>query len=244
MFDPCAVIPVFNHEHAVGGVVRGIRRHGLPCIVVDDGSGPACARVLDEVAAADDRVVLMRLPMNSGKGAAVTAGLRAAAARGYTHALQVDADGQHDLADVPRFIDAARRFPDSVICGRPVFDESMPSLRRYGRYLTHAMVWVNTLSLDIPDAMCGYRVYPLADVLRLADAGRLGARMDFDTEVLVRLYWQGQPMRWIDTRVAYPAGGVSHFRLWRDNLRITAMHTRLFFGMLIRVPHLLGRKSR
>ncbi|MFO1394632.1 MAG: glycosyltransferase family 2 protein [Steroidobacteraceae bacterium] len=242
-FDACAVVPVYEHERSVGGVVAGLRAAGLHCYLVDDGSGSNCAARLDAIAAGDPDVTLLRLARNSGKGAAVTAGLRAAASAGRTHAMQIDADGQHDAADIDRFLDEARKDPDALVCGRPVFDDDMPVARRYGRYLTHGMVWLNTLSLDIPDAMCGFRVYPLAPVLALLDEATLGSRMDFDVELMVRLHWRGVPMRWLDTRVVYPSDGVSHFRPWTDNFRITAMHTRLFFGMLARLPALLVRSS-
>ena len=92
--------------------------------------------------------------------------------------------------------------------------------------------------------MCGFRVYPVAPVLALARAGALGRRMNFDTDILVRLYWAGLEVRNLPTRVAYPADGVSHFRLWRDNVLITRMHTQLFFGMLWRAPRLLARHWR
>jgi len=242
IFDPCAVIPVFDHERAVGQVVDGVRKIGLSCILVDDGSGPACAAELAKISARDLDVALIRLPNNSGKGAAVEAGLRAAHRAGRTHALQVDADGQHDIADAHRFLDEARIHRDSLVCGRPIFDAGVPKSRLYGRYLTHVMVWLNTLSLDVPDSMCGYRVYPLGPVMRLLDSVQMGSFMDFDIEVLVRLHWRGQRMRWLDTHVTYPADGISHIRVWHDNLRITEMHTRLFVGMLMRLPQLLWRK--
>lgn len=92
--------------------------------------------------------------------------------------------------------------------------------------------------------MCGFRVYPLAAALRVWDEGRVGARMQFDTEILVRLFWQGVRVISVPTRVTYPRDGVSHFDLWRDNLRISAMHARLFFGMLRRLPQLLGQRLR
>jgi hypothetical protein len=170
--------------------------------------------------------------------------LRAALQEGYTHALQIDADGQHALADIPKFIEAARANPTTVVCGKPVFSADMPNSRRYGRYLTHFMVWLNTLSFDIPDSMCGFRVYPLKRVVGLIDSQRLGSRMDFDVEVLVRLHWQGQQMQWIDTPVSYPMDGVSHFRLVLDNARMVSLQTRLALGMLVRLPLLLWRKVR
>jgi glycosyltransferase involved in cell wall biosynthesis len=244
MTSVCALVPVYDHERAVGATVASLRAHGLAVILVDDGSGPSCAGVLRRLAAEDSNVHLLRLAENQGKGAAVMAGLRAAADAGFTHALQIDADGQHDSSDVPRFVAAAGSEPRAVICGRPVFDASIPRSRRYLRYLTHAMVWLNTLSFDIPDSMCGLRVYPLSIVLPAIEAKPPGSRMDFDVEVLVRLHWMGVSMRWIPTRVRYATDGISHFRLVRDNWLITVMHTRLFFGMLRRAPRLVARRLR
>jgi len=243
-FVPCAVIPVYNHERAVGKVLQAVRDAGLPCVLVDDASSAECARELDRLAASDTQVSLVRLPQNLGKGGAVTAGLRAARERGFTHALQIDADGQHALSDISRFIEEGRAHPDTLVCGRPVFDAAMPKGRFYGRYLTHWMVWLNTLSFDIRDSMCGFRVYPLASVLKLLDSTRLGLRMDFDVEVLVRLHWRGQPMRWLDTRVSYPLDGVSHFRLVWDNVLMVRLQLMLLAGMLLRLPMLLWRKIR
>lgn len=239
----CAVVPVYNHEHAVGAMVAGIRAQGLQCILVDDGSRPACAAVLDALAR-EPGVSLVRRPQNGGKGSAVIAGLRAAARAGFSHALQIDADGQHDPQDIQRFASAAFAHPDAVICGHPIYDASVPKGRLYGRYATHIWVWINTLSFDIRDSMCGYRIYPLAPTLALLERVRIGRRMDFDTEIIVRLYWRGLAVVNLPTRVRYPADGVSHFRMWADNARISWMHTRLFFGMLPRLPLLLARKFR
>ena len=131
-----------------------------------------------------------------------------------------------------------------MIAGYPIYDETVPAIRLYARYLTHVWVWINTLSLEIRDSMCGFRVYPLAPVMQLIARQKVGLRMDFDTEILVRLYWAGLAVVNLPTRVAYPTDGVSHFRVWLDNVLITRMHTVLFFGMLPRIPRLLARKWR
>ncbi len=241
-FLPCAVIPVYNHEHAIGRVLAAVHTAGLPCVLVDDGSSPACAAELRRLAEATPQTLLLALTPNRGKGVAVIEGFRHALAQGYTHALQVDADGQHALGDIPRFIAAARAHPGALICGRPLFDSSMPLVRRYGRYLTHVLVWLETLSFSIPDSLCGFRVYPLAPVLRLAAEEHIGTRMDFDVEIIVRLHWRRLPIQWIPTRVTYPLDGVSHFRMLRDNLRMIALQSRLLAGMLVRLPRLLWRK--
>ncbi|MCP3750091.1 glycosyltransferase family 2 protein [Pseudomonas sp. SBB6] len=241
MNKPCAVIPVYNHELAVPAVVADLLAAGLPCVLVDDASSPACAAVLRQLAE-HQQVFLVQLQANQGKGGAVMAGLREAARLGFSHALQVDADGQHDLADVSRFLEQSQAYPQALICGYPQYDASVPKGRLYARYLTHVWVWINSLSLQIPDSMCGFRVYPLPPTLALIDAVNLGKRMDFDPEILVRLAWRNQPMRWLPTKVHYPADGLSHFRLFHDNALISKMHTKLFFGMLLRAPAILWRR--
>lgn len=245
MLNACVLIPVYNHPRAIGAVVDGVLAQGLPCVLVDDGSDAHCAAVLDALAAAAPQAVtLVRHRRNQGKGAAVLTGIGNAAAAGYTHVLQIDADGQHRIEDIPRLLALAAQHPAAIVTGRPVYDDSVPRLRKYARYLTHVWVWINTLSLTIEDAMCGFRVYPVAPVLALAGQGVLGARMDFDPEVLVRLHWAGVRVLSVPTRVAYPADGVSHFLAWRDNVLISRMHATLFFGMLRRLPTLLARKWR
>ena len=243
MHKPCAVIPVYNHEHALPVVVEALRAAGLPCVLVDDASSPACAAVMDQLAEQAD-THLLRLAINQGKGGAVMAGLREAARLGFSHALQVDADGQHDLGDVTHFLAASRAEPLALICGYPQYDDSVPKGRLYARYLTHVWVWINSLSLSIRDSMCGFRIYPLPPTLALIDSVVIGRRMDFDTEILVRLAWRNQPMRWLPTRVRYPLDGLSHFRLWLDNALISKMHAKLFFGMLLRAPLILWRRWR
>ena len=239
----CAVIPVYNHGEAIGAVVAAIRQYSLPCLLVDDGSEPGCAAVLQALAASEPEAIkLIRLAQNQGKGGAMMAGLRTAFRMGYSHALQIDADGQHDSDDIPAFLARSAETPDKLICGCPVYDDSVPKGRLYGRYATHIWVWINTLSLEIRDSMCGFRVYPLAPTVALINSVTLGSRMDFDTEILVRLYWRGMQIVNLPTRVHYPTDGVSHFKVWLDNVLISRMHAKLFFGMLLRLPMLLWRK--
>ena len=101
-------MPVYDHERAVARVVAAVRAAGLPCLLVDDGSGEVCARELQRLAAAVPHTSVLRLAVNGGKGAAMIAGFTAAWQRGYSHGLQVDADGQHALEDVAAFIAASR----------------------------------------------------------------------------------------------------------------------------------------
>jgi predicted LPLAT superfamily acyltransferase len=230
---PCIIIPCYNHSAPLAGVLTRLAPLGLPCLLIDDGSEPGAAARLDGLAREHQAwVSLLRHPHNLGKGAAVMTGLKAAFERGFSHGVQIDADGQHDLADVPRLLHEAEAHPEALISGRPLYDDSVPKGRLYGRYVTHVWVWIETLSFTIEDSMCGFRVYPLAASCALFDEVRLGARMDFDTEIMVRLHWRGVKSRFVATRVIYPADGSSHFRLWQDNLDISWMHTRLVCRLL------------
>jgi len=242
--NACIVIPCYEHGATIAPLVAALAGYGLPIYIVDDGSGPATQAELARVRERSPLVRLSRLPVNSGKGAAVVHGMRHALADGMTHALQIDADGQHDPADVARFLERARARPHAVICGQAQFDASVPKARFYGRYLTHACVWLETLSFDIQDSMCGYRLYPLAALRPLLEAEAVPPRMDYDTAVLVRLHWRGVAVEQIPTRVIYPPGGLSHFRMLRDNLRLIRMHALLIAGMLLRAPLLLARRLR
>lgn len=228
----------------MAGVLDRLQKFNLPCLIIDDGSEPATARELQRLASEMSHISLTRLAENQGKGAAVVAAFRQAAALNYTHAVQVDADGQHQLDDLPAMLAEAQQYSSELISGQPVYDDSVPKSRLYGRYITHVWVWIETLSLSLKDSMCGFRVYPLQPCLELIQHHRLGERMDFDTEIMVRLYWQGTPSRFLPTRVTYPQDGLSHFDALRDNLRISWMHTRLFFGMLPRIPQLLRMRRQ
>ncbi|EOG1022162.1 glycosyltransferase [Klebsiella variicola] len=242
-FSPCVLIPCYNHGAMMPRVLARLQPFGLPCIVVDDGSDTSTRQQLERLAAETASLTLIRLPQNAGKGAAVIRGLQAAAEAGFSHAVQVDADGQHAIEDIPQLLALAQTHPEALISGQPIYDDSIPRSRLYGRWITHVWVWIETLSLQLKDSMCGFRVYPITPTLRLAQRVPLGQRMDFDTEVMVRLYWQGNTSYFVPTRVTYPPDGLSHFDAFKDNCRISLMHTRLFLGMLPRMPSLLFRRA-
>jgi hypothetical protein len=241
-FRPCCIIPSRNHHLAVAQVIAAVRAAGLPVFLLDDASDEPARSVLAAQAGAE--VAVTRLEPRHGKGAAVMQGFRQASAAGFSHAVQVDADGQHDLTRLTELLALARARPEALISGAARYDASVPKARQWGRYLTHFWVWVETLSFQISDSMCGFRVYPLAPTLRLLQRSRIGAFMDFDTEIMVRLFWQGTPVRMVPVGVVYPANNTSNFDMLRDNWRITKMHTRLTLAMLPRAPMLLLRRLR
>lgn len=241
-FRLCAVIPTHNHADALDRILAALSPHVSATIVVDDGSAPDVAARIEAACARHPNVEYQRHAFNGGKGFAVLCGLARAAERGFTHAVQVDADGQHDLDGLDALIAMARRNPDAIVTGAPEFDHSIPFSRRFWRGFTTFWVRVNTLSTSIRDAMCGFRVYPVAPVLKVAKASVEGRRMDFDVEVLVKAYWAGMAIAPVPVRVTYPENNFSNFQLVRDNVLLSLLQTRLFFGMLWRMPTLLFRK--
>jgi predicted LPLAT superfamily acyltransferase len=238
----CAVVPSHDHYRALGAVVARLRSAGLAVFIVDDGSAEpgrsAIAALHDEAGG----IVARRLEVNRGKGAAVIEGFRLAAAAGFSHAVQVDADGQHDLDALPRMLALSARYPHAAICGHPVYDASIPKARAFGHRFTNAWIRIETLSFRISDGMCGFRVYPLAAVEAVLSKEPVGQRMDFDTDIVVRLFWRGTPVKMVPVKVIYPPGNTSNFDVLRDNWRITRMHTRLVCTMLLRLPSILRHR--
>lgn len=228
---PWLVVPIYDHGSTIAGVIDSLAYLSLPCIVVDDGSGAETQRVLQEIAERCDWVEVERLDRNGGKGVALQAAYRLAAQRGATHVVQLDADGQHDAADLPRLLEAAKTQPEALILGAPTFDDSIPWVRLHGRKLSQWIVWLQTLSTCIRDPLCGFRCIPLAPTVALLDRVHLGGRMDFDPELAVRLVRSGVPVVNVPVRVSYPVDGVSHFRMVEDNLVIARTYVRLALGL-------------
>ncbi|MCP4446853.1 MAG: glycosyltransferase family 2 protein [Myxococcales bacterium] len=223
---PCGLVPTYNNPETIRSVVLRLREHLDDVIVVDDGSAApgrkACQELCDE-----GLVELVVREQNGGKGAAMKDGLARAAALGFSHALQVDADGQHRLEDTTQFLAAAAKTPSALVLGCPIFDESAPRIRRMARKITTFFIHLETGGRIIKDAMCGFRVYPVAATQSIRV---WGDAMDFDPEISVLLYRSGVPVVNLPTKVRYISaedGGVSNFRNLRDNALISWMHTRL-----------------
>jgi len=240
--DPCLLVPIYDHGRQVRTVVEALAPHSLPCLVIDDGSRAETRRALDALARDFPFVHLHRHERNRGKGEALKTGYRLARELGHTHAIQLDADGQHDAADVPRFLDAMRAHPDALVLGAPRFDGSAPWIRLTGRQVSRLAVWLSTLSLAVEDPLCGFRGVPLAPALDRIARTATGSRMDFEPELVVRLVWDGLPVVSVPTRIVYHAGGLSHFDYLRDNRRILGLYARLLGGMVVRTPGILGRR--
>jgi hypothetical protein len=241
------VIPSYDTGPKVHETVAAARAAWQPVFVVVDGSRDGTAEGLQRMAAADPGLRVWVLPHNQGKGAAVQRGIEEARAAGFTHALTMDADGQHPAELIPQFMQASGERPDAMILGRPVFDASAPLLRVRGRRVSNWWTNLETLGAGVADSLYGFRVYPIDALLAVMRAQRWMRRFDFDTEAVVRLAWRGVKPINRDAPVRYLSaaeGGVSHFRYGRDNALLTWMHTRLMVGFVLRLPWLVWRRVR
>jgi glycosyltransferase involved in cell wall biosynthesis len=239
------VIPSYDTGPLVYETVRAARAAWSPVWVVVDGSSDGTADGLRALAAADPELRVDVLARNAGKGAAVMHALEAALAAGFTHALTMDADGQHPAGLIGTFMAASLAHPQAMVLGRPVFDASAPLLRVRGRRISNAWTHVETLGAGIGDSLYGFRVYPIAPLVAIMRGQTWMRRFDFDTEAVVRLAWRGVTPINIDAPVKYlraEDGGVSHFRYGRDNALLTWMHARLLLGFAWRLPALVARR--
>jgi len=241
------LIPSYNPGSKVYETVRAALGRWNPVWIVVDGSTDDSAARLSAMAVAEPGLRVFVLPQNRGKGAAVLHGLEQAASLGFTHALTMDSDGQHPADLIGEFMRSSQADPDAMVLGRPVFDSSAPLLRVRGRKICNWWVNVETLWSGIGDSLYGFRVYPIAPLVRVMRRQPWMRRFDFDAEAAVRLSWRDVPALNVPAPVRYfrtDEGGVSHFNYWRDNALLTWMHLRLFIGFLLRLPLLAARRTR
>ena len=241
------LIPSYDTGAKVYDTVAAARAVWCPVWVVVDGSRDGTAAGLERLAAADPGLQVWVLPENRGKGAAVLHGLEEAERRGFTHALTMDADGQHPAELIPTFMRTSMAAPQHMVLGRPVFDASAPLIRVRGRRISNAWTNLETLGAGVGDSLYGFRVYPVAALAAVMRRQPWMRRFDFDTEAAVRLAWRGVKPVNLDAPVKYLSaeeGGVSHFRYGRDNLLLTWMHTRLMLEFVLRLPRLIYKRMR
>ncbi len=210
-----ALVPAWNEADRVGPVVRGAGAY-LPVLVVDDGSRDGTSAAAQEAGA-----VVVRHPCNRGKGSALTTGLHYGLEQGYEAVVTLDADGQHDPAEIPKFL-AAYDAGDGdlqLVIGRRNFGQ-MPFPRRYTNPIFGA--WLLSLALRTPihDSQSGYRMYGrrLLTQLDLTTTG-----FDWEVEVIVQAVCLRMRIGWVDIRTIYGVGEVSYFHPVRDSLRFGRM---------------------
>ena len=239
------LIPSYNPGEKVLATVRAARAQWDPVWVIVDGSTDGSAEQLLTLAHGDPGLRVLVRERNGGKGAALLDGLVAAERAGFTHALTMDADGQHPAERIRAFMSASAAAPQAMILGDPVFDASAPRIRLCGRRIANWCTNLETLWAGVHDTLFGFRVYPVAPLIQVMQRSRWMRRFDFDPEAVVRLSWRGVPLINLPAPVRYfsaEEGGVSHFRYWRDNLLLTSMYLRLCPGFLVRLPWLGARR--
>lgn len=232
----CVVIPVFNHGLTVGRVARGAKAHG-PVIVVNDGSTDDTPQVL----AAEVGLTVVTLPTNQGKAAALRAGFARAGELGFTHAITIDADGQHSTAALPGFIAACRRQPEAFLIGVRDFKAAgAPFARRATNALSNFWFRFET-GTPLADTQCGYRCYPLAAIRPLRVSAR---RYAYELEIMVKAAWAGVPLVPLPVAADYaaPTSRLSHFHPLRDMASMSRLHGRLSMATFC-VPAPLRRLS-
>jgi len=230
----CVIIPVYNHGLTVQSVVRGAKAV-LPVIVVDDGSTDATPGVL----AGERGITVITLPANQGKGAALRAGFRRAQQQGFTHAITIDADGQHRTSALADFAAACARQPEAFIIGvRDLRKAGAPRARRASNALSTFWFKFQT-SVRLADTQCGYRCYPLASLVPLRVTS---GRYAYELEILVKAAWAGVPLvaLGVDSDYAAPTSRLSHFRPWRDMAAVSWLHSQLSMQAFL-VPARLRR---
>jgi glycosyltransferase involved in cell wall biosynthesis len=229
------IIPSYNTGIKLIETVKQALACWQPVWVVMDGSTDGSAAELAKMAAPENKLRILLLEKNSGKGAAVLHAMLAASREGFTHALVLDADGQHSTADISRFMQASKKNPDAMILGVPQFAPDAPASRRHGRRVGNWWANLETFWGGIEDSLFGFRVYPIHESVRILQSIRGARRFDFDTELAVRLFWAGVPPVNLPAPVRYfnsADGGTSHFHYLRDNLLLIRRHILLVLEML------------
>jgi len=239
------LIPSYNPGGKALETVRAARAQWDPVWVIVDGSTDGSAEELTAMARGDPGMRVLVRERNGGKGAALLDGLIAARREGFTHALTMDADGQHPAGRIRAFMSASSAAPEAMILGDPVFDTSAPRIRLRGRRIANWCTNLETLWAGVHDTLFGFRVYPIAALIEVMRHSRWMRRFDFDPEAAVRLAWRGTPLVNLPAPVRYftaEEGGVSHFNYWRDNVLLTSMYLRLLAGFVISLPVLIARR--
>ena len=241
------LIPSYNAGFKMLETVKAALSHWQPVWVIVDGSTDASSEAVIELGKQSAGLRVISLATNSGKGAAVLTGMRAAWEAGFRFALVMDSDGQHPTEFISEFMKLSLDNPSAMILGEPDFGSEAPFSRRHGRRVGNWWTNLETLWGGIHDSLFGFRAYPISECLNVLENIRGGRRFDFDTELSVRLYWRG--VRPINLKVpvryfSVAEGGTSHFRYLRDNLLLFKAHTFLVLGMLARFPKIWRLRRR
>ena len=228
----CAIIPTYNNAGTIRQVISDVTAYCQDVIVVNDGSTDETAAILDGLSSV---ITLVTYPKNRGKGHALIEGFRKAKEMGFTHAITIDADGQHFADDIPLLIKKMKEQPEGIIVGcRNLTEENMPRQNTFANRFSNFWFRLQT-GIALPDTQSGFRLYNLSS-LRLL--GLITSRYEAELELLVFSAWAGFPISSVNVRVYYPPQEerVSHFRPVYDFFRISVLNTILCLCALVIRP--------
>ncbi len=225
MYNLVFLIPYYNHPLKIKNLVENLQNFGYEILIINDGSNQKSRQVLDDL-----KVKIIDKKQNEGKGNAIKTAFSYALQNSITHLFQIDADFQHDLSEILDFIKISKQNPDSFICGSPIYDEKIPKSRFYGRKITNFWAKINSLNFTIKDAMCGFRIYPVKPLKNAILISKTN-RMEFDIEILVNALRQNVKILWKNVKINYEKDGISHFKMFKDNILISKMHAKMFFSL-------------
>lgn len=235
----CIVIPTYNNETTIRAVVESVLPYSPNVIVVNDGSTDSTTQILQEI---ENQIILISYTKNRGKGYALKQAFAEAKKHNFTHAVTLDADGQHKASDLPLFAEAISQHDDAFIIGSRQFDlPNMPSKNSFANKFSNFWFRVQTAH-NLPDTQTGFRAYPLK---RLNYKGPINNRYEAELEILVRAAWKNIPLVPININVYYPPKEerVSHYRPTIDFIRISLLNTVLCFAaILYGYPSMIIRK--
>jgi len=235
----CVIIPTYNNEKTLEGVIRGVQSLTGNIIVVNDGSTDSTTEILSRI----PEVEQISSGVNCGKGRALQKGFALAVGKGFRYAITIDSDGQHKPADIPKFVELIDKEPDSLIVGaRNMDDPAVPGSSRFGHRFSIFWFRIET-GLKIPDVQTGFRLYPLEQI---SETGKFyTGKYEFEVEVLVRLAWRGVKILSVPIEVNYAPkeGRVSHFRKGPDFTRTSILNAILVFMALLWVRPFMFAKG-
>ncbi len=224
----CVIVPTFNNDKTLSSILDSILEYTKHIIVVDDGSTDTTKAILEQYSTA----ITIHVKKNRGKGYALRSAFFFARTRDYRYAISIDSDGQHYASDLPVFLDAIEKNPDSLIVGaRNMTEAGAPGKSNFGFRFSNFWYTVTT-GIKLPDTQSGFRLYPLEKLKSIKFVTR---RFEFEVEVIVRAAWKKINVIPIPIRVYYPPKGerVSHFRPFTDFFRISVLNTVLVLLALL-----------
>ena len=223
------IIPVYNNPKTIKKVVEDALLLNIFVIVIDDGSDIKVETLLEQ----NRNLTILRHDKNQGKGVAILTGVKEAKKRGFNYVISIDGDGQHYPREVLKLLPLLK--DENIVIGNRAFKENVPSASKFGRQFSNFWIWTES-GKWLNDTQSGFRAYPIS----ILELDLTQSRYDLEIEVLTKHLWSGRAIKEVEIEVYYPPKGtrVSHFDKVQDNIKLSKIHSRLFFLNILRLSHL------